>query len=1463
MVDGDQRAARRDALTERLALRLERFRAAGGPSMLLDGSDVLAEARELTALLGDGPEDVPARLALGWFHWHRAELLPEHRMRAELDAAEAALTSCFAFGAPDEALPAPLLPRLARGAASMALGAVVEAGRTGDARLAAHAVELFERIVARLPDQPVQWGWLGIARGVRFRLTGEPGELVAAVHAAHRAATMAPPGHAEHDELAGGLRELLRLAFATGAADPAGLVDAARHAVAITPAEDPALPELLGGLSEALGVRARQSAGAPGAADLDAAVDAARRAVALAPAEHPERPALLRALVGTLAQRHDRWGRDADLDALIEAVRASLALEPAGGPVRPAILRTLSGWLRQRFERAGDAADLDEAVAALSEAAQATPADDPGLVAVLHALSMARWERFEHAGAPADRDAAIDAGRRALSRAPDGEPAVPALSFNLSMALRSRFEAAGDPADLDEAVAAGHRAVAEAPPGSADLPLMLHNVSLARLTRFELRGDPPDLDAAVAAGRRAIAATPAEAPPPASLLTSLSIALRSRATWGGDPADLDAALAAAREAVAASEPDDPDRARQLAALAQALLGRYQRHEEPADLAETVEAARAAVAATPAGDGRAASRLHTLSTALGERYDLRGERADLDEGIDRLRAAVSLLREGDDTLPRCLTALAVGLRKRFQHAGDPADLDAAIATGQRAVRAARPNDPLLPRALHALGNALSTRAQHAGDRTDLDAAVDAVRRALAALPADHPERAGLGRDLGLLLQARFTHAGEPADLDEAIALGRDVPSAPTAGTERASRLDALNTALTRRFTLAGRAADLDEAIEAGRRAVAAAPAGGTLRPVCLNNLSLALLARLEHGGTPADADAAVEAAREAAADERTGGHISRHNLGMALVARFVARQDPGDLAEATSLLVAAAGATTSAPSARVLSARAAALLTADEQPALAARLLADAVGLLPEVAPRALRRDDQQRALGDVAGLATDAAALALADPSTPPGDRPVRALRLLEAGRGVLLSQALETRDDLSDLRAQHPRLVARFEALRALLDRQEAAPGERDTAPAVGQRRGLAEEFAAVIAEIRALPGQEGFARPPTLDQLRAEAASGPVVTVNVSRHRSDALLLTGAGVTAVPLPGLDPETLEGAATTFHRALNPPGGRADEAALTEVLGWLWDTVAEPVLTALGLHGPPPEGADWPRLWWVPTGRLATLPLHAAGHHRAGDGRTVLDRVISSSTPTVGALRHARRRATGRGPALGDRSLLVAMEATPGAAPLAGVAAEAALVAARLPRPEVLQRPAGDGGLAATLAPTLAPAGPATRAAVEERLPGRAFAHFACHAWSDPRDPARSLLLLEDHRERPFSVARVAALNLDRARLAYLSACQTALTSASALLDEAIQLVSAFQLAGFPQVVGTLWPIDDRIAVEIADAFYRGLAAPGGGPEPTLDAGRAAEALHHAVRAGRASRPRFPSVWAAHLHAGA
>jgi CHAT domain-containing protein len=85
------------------------------------------------------------------------------------------------------------------------------------------------------------------------------------------------------------------------------------------------------------------------------------------------------------------------------------------------------------------------------------------------------------------------------------------------------------------------------------------------------------------------------------------------------------------------------------------------------------------------------------------------------------------------------------------------------------------------------------------------------------------------------------------------------------------------------------------------------------------------------------------------------------------------------------------------------------------------------------------------------------------------------------------------------------------------------------------------------------------------------------------------------------------------------------------------------------------------------------------------------------------------------------------------------------------------------------------------------------------------------------------------------------------------------LLDEAIHLASAFQLAGFPHVIATIWEINDGIAVEIADTFYAALTSLDG----TLDPRRAGFALHHATPIQRDQWPATPYLWATRIHVGA
>ena len=155
-----------------------------------------------------------------------------------------------------------------------------------------------------------------------------------------------------------------------------------------------------------------------------------------------------------------------------------------------------------------------------------------------------------------------------------------------------------------------------------------------------------------------------------------------------------------------------------------------------------------------------------------------------------------------------------------------------------------------------------------------------------------------------------------------------------------------------------------------------------------------------------------------------------------------------------------------------------------------------------------------------------------------------------------------------------------------------------------------------------------------------------------------------------------------------------------------------------------------------------------------------------------------------------------------------------------------------------------------------TRNAVLAALPGHPIAHFACHGYADWTNPAASQLILYDHTT-PLTVADISARHLTGG-LAYLSACDTTITS-PALTNEAVHITGAFHLAGYQHVIGTLWPINDTAACDLAYDFYTHLTHHGTTPP---DTSLAAHALHHATRRLRSKYPATPTLWAAHTHTG-
>jgi tetratricopeptide (TPR) repeat protein len=766
-----------------------------------------------------------------------------------------------------------------------------------------------------------------------------------------------------------------------------------------------------------------------------------------------------------------------------------------------------------------------------------------------------------------------------------------------------------------------------------------------------------------------------------------------------------------------------------------------------------------------------------STPVGDRYRP-GRLADLGaslEGLSEQTGSIAALREAADVIRAAVTA---------------------VPAGHRAWAGYRSNQ----------GAALQRLFEYTMDMTALTEAVRAQREAVAATPADDGDLPRRLSNLGAALRALGERTQDARLLEEAVDAQLDaVTAAPDGHSDRAGYLSNLGNALLTLSERTGDAQALRDAVDMQQAAVEAAPAGHPDRAACLSQLTSALLVQASRTHDNRERlrvlDQAVTAGR-AGVTASPAGHpahaMSLDNLGTALrrLSRTAGR--PTLLAEAGRCLTEAAADVNAPPAVRISAYQGMARLPGraglSDREALAA--METAAALLPQAAPRALARADRQYSLSRLASIAGLAAAAAVTV------GQPGRAVELLEQTRGILAADTLAARDG--------------------------HLPGLRAVAP------GLA-------GELQELPA-------PDVRQLASQAREGPVIFAYATPSRCDALVLTAdpeVPVRVIPLPRLTEDDAARQADLLLRArraaLDEDGTLRSRAAahrqILGILGWMWDAITGPVLASLG-YTATPDRQPWPRVWWCPVGILSYLPLHAAGHHDStadGQPRTVLDRVVSSYTPTIRSLGGAR--AQHPDPAVAA-TLIIAAPGVPGARPLDGVATETELLARLIPGARVLEDPGRDTALAC--------------------LPAYPVVHFACHGYANWSDPGASMLALPGDQATPLTVADISALDLTGS-LAYLSACDTTVTSPD-LADEAIHITGAFHLAGYPRVIGTLWPADDNTARDLADDIYHQLTDDGTTPP---DASVTAHALHRATRRLRDRHPDKPGLWAAHTHTGA
>lgn len=929
------------------------------------------------------------------------------------------------------------------------------------------------------------------------------------------------------------------------------------------------------------------------------------------------------------------------------------------------------------------------------------------------------------------------------------------------------------------------------------------NLGLALRELFGVTGEREMLSEAISVLRRA-ESIGADHPDRPVISMNLALALQDWCEETGEAGALDEAIERVRSVVAEMPEGDGQQAQWASNLSAMYQDRYEMAFDLVALGEAVRWGRAAVDATPEDHPRLPARLTHLGVALRMTYEATGDMGCLAEAVRACGEAVTLAGGTHPRIAIYESNYASALRFKYEHSGEPRLLDEAIDMAGRAVRHTPAGHPRLAGYQSNLSLALWTRYERSGHLESLHAAVAAGRAAVNATGEDQPDLARYRTNLGLALWTLAGRDPGTGAMDEAIGLMHAVlESTPPEHAERARFATNLSNALWARYRRGGRPGDLSDAIGAATASFELTPAGHVDFATHAGNLGELLLEQARRDGPAGSSHQALSMLRTAvsaasAKDFDSALHLD--NLADALADEPDA--DDADLAEALRYADQAASSPVAPVSIRIAAARTAARI-AVRRGALAAAVarLSAAVSWLPDlIGQPLLERPDQEHSLATVRGIASEAAAAALTA-----GD-PATAVSLLEQGRGVLLRAVTDPQADRRALRAAAPGLANRLERLSAVTRAPSAASAARTDG-----------DLDRLLGQIRETPGLGHLFRVPDPVPLPGGLA-GPVVIVNLSDQRGDALIVGSAGTDAVPLRDLRAPDAARHASLLRAAVRDllqAGSSAQLAAeadldgcLRQVLSWLAETVAAPVLDRLARHGGVPG-----RLWWSPTGSLAALPLHAAAEPLAAS-------TIMSYTLTLRSLALAHAR-----PAVPGRAVVVDP-----ADDLRSAPREVATVVSHYPEALVLSGQQ------------------ATHEAVTAALPSAAVVHVCAHAVADPVQPSLGFIELAG---RDLTIDEISRLSLPRAWLTYLSACSTA-EGSDILPDEALTIAAAFGVAGCPHVVASLWPIADDVAAQAAELFYASLA---GGRSP-------AESLRLATARLRAMYPGRPSTWTPFVHLG-
>ena len=858
-------------------------------------------------------------------------------------------------------------------------------------------------------------------------------------------------------------------------------------------------------------------------------------------------------------------------------------------------------------------------------------------------------------------------------------------------------------------------------------------------------------------------------------------------------------------------------------------------------------------------------VNLYATALTKRFGINHNAEDLQKAITLVKMVLCEVDKDDQNYEEVLDSSSECLSAMYEEADSVDVLHEIIAYGKEALQSMPPDHPKRPGVFHMLSCCLRKRFILANEFSDIDDAVSYAGKAIEGTPKEENDK--LASHFGLAsncLHLRFDCWPDSdyrsIDIQLAVQCGeesvertRKIESGAEkslverlvylsacywikAGIEPEGRLEDLDKA----FATAAEACGLVKEIGPSRSSLVGS-LGDSLVPMAFAMHAQCFHSKFEWGGSLKDLKESISLSYEAMDYGAASGEIDwklSSELAYRLLLAFKYSLDhslpqtedfmqPGSnyLDESIEKMHRAIQAPHMSTDDLLKAVVSFTELVLEFEPmqrrALAGRLerlLSCAVELLPRATLRPLGQD-QKRVLSNLYSLASNTAAASLEA-----GNDPYEALRLLELGRSVLISMQLDARMPIPELKKQHPTLADEYIKLHHQLR------SSKITEEPFEIRHKITTDLHNLLAKIHQKPGFDGFGKTLGKEEMMKLADRGPIVILNVSKFRCDAIAILSDEIKVISLPDLDVDFLGQKSFELQEQLAATEDAQKDyhllyKNLTEILKITWRQAMNPTLKALGFTKKPRDEKGWPQIWWIPTDYLCLVPVHAAG---IPGKATVMDRVISSYIPSIKTLAYARAKHQNSISLVGDdgaadgdvRALVIAMADTPERTPLDHSELEAKAVIDSFPNTTILKQP--------------------TRQLVVSELENPPpIIHFSCHGETDYEDPTESKLLLSDWETSPLNVSQLQCLSLQGSKLAYLSACWAAHGGNPELRSENIHLVSACQLAGFPSAIGSFWYVGQDASLQAVERFYKEIGKGGnGGGFDVLEAGRA---LHFAI----------------------